>query len=45
VGVYDNYLFLYLDELGTPPTVMGLSLALNTAMEVPVRYFYIVLYM
>jgi hypothetical protein len=36
-GVYDNYLFLYLDELHAPPAVMGLSLTLNTVAEV--RFF------
>lgn len=35
-GINDNFLFLYLDELKTPPSLMGLSLTINTAMEVPV---------
>lgn len=35
----DNYLFLYLDQLHCPPALMGLSLTINTVVEVPVFLF------
>lgn len=36
LGIFLNYLFLYLEELGTSSTIMGLSLAVATISEIPV---------
>lgn len=38
-GSYDSYLFLYLDSLKTPASVMGFGLTLNTLVEVPIFLF------
>lgn len=36
LGIFLNYLFLYLEELGTSKTIMGLSLTMSTVSEIPV---------
>lgn len=36
LGIFINYLFLYLEELGTSSTVMGLTLTVATISEIPV---------
>ncbi|MBX3057924.1 MAG: MFS transporter [Anaerolineae bacterium] len=36
LGIFLNYLFLYLNELGASNTIMGLSLTLATVSEIPV---------
>ncbi|MEA3441831.1 MAG: major facilitator superfamily domain-containing protein 6 [Chloroflexota bacterium] len=38
-AVINNYLFLYMDDLGASKTLMGLSLMFATISEVPVLYF------
>jgi len=36
LGIFLNYLFLYLDEMGASGTIMGLSLTFATISEIPV---------
>lgn len=36
LGIFLNYLFLYLAALGTSPTIMGLTLTMATISEIPV---------
>lgn len=36
LGIFLNYLFLYLNEMGASNTIMGLSLTLATVSEIPV---------
>jgi PPP family 3-phenylpropionic acid transporter len=36
LGIFLNYLFLYLDEMGASKTIMGLSLTFATLSEIPV---------
>jgi PPP family 3-phenylpropionic acid transporter len=38
-GIVNNYLFLYLADLGASETLMGLSLAVATLSEMPVFFF------
>lgn len=38
-GMYNNFLFVYLNELGAPATLMGLSLVVATFSELPVFFF------
>jgi PPP family 3-phenylpropionic acid transporter len=39
LGVFLNYLFLYLEELGISRTVMGLSLTVATISEIPIFFY------
>ncbi len=36
LGIFMNYLFLYLDELGTSRVIMGLTLTVATISEIPI---------
>ncbi len=36
LSIFLNYLFLYLDELGTSRTIMGLTLTIATISEIPI---------
>lgn len=38
-GMYNNFLFVYLNELGAPATLMGLSLVMATFSELPIFFF------
>ena len=38
-GMYNNFLFVYLNQLGAPATLMGLSLVMATFSELPVFFF------
>eukprot|EP00043_Microstomoeca_roanoka_P028546 m.18431 g.18431 ORF g.18431 m.18431 type:complete len:470 (-) comp8486_c1_seq2:127-1536(-) len=38
-GVIDGFLFLYLQELGAPATLMGMTLLVTTVAEVPFFFF------
>jgi MFS transporter, PPP family, 3-phenylpropionic acid transporter len=42
-GIINNYLFLYLADLGASETLMGLSLTVATLSEIPVFFFSAVL--
>ena len=36
LGIFLNYLFLYLEEMGASNTIMGLSLTMSTVSEIPI---------
>jgi MFS transporter, PPP family, 3-phenylpropionic acid transporter len=39
VAVSGNYFFIYMKELGTPESMMGIALSLGTVVEIPVLFF------
>ena len=39
MGMYNNFLFIYLDQLGAPKTLMGASLVAATLSELPVFFY------
>lgn len=39
LGVVNNYLFLYMDELKSSSTLMGIALAVGTISEIPILFF------